>query len=150
MRHMPEAAFSEEVGEEHVVRVIPAIDQSISSCTHRTNGQHTKLYLTPKPYYTKPYYCAKPCCTNSRKLSCTISYYTNFGRPSSIAIDQVPSACYRKGQRRKDIDLTTYLWNDGEPHYLPGKQGGTWSKLLSTSWVLLPAIGYTEAVNECK
>ena len=38
MRHMPEAAFSEEVGEEHVVRVIPAIDQSISSCTHAPMG----------------------------------------------------------------------------------------------------------------
>ena len=98
----------ELVWEEHVVYLLPArnphqpchqrieIDPSIS-CTHRTNGHHTKPY------------CRKP---------------------SSTARDRVPSACYRKGKRGEDIDLTTGLWNNGEPHYLPGWQGGTSSKLL--------------------
>ena len=74
---------------------------------HHTNGHRTKPQST-KPYYTKP--------------SCRMS--------SSNSGDPVPSSCYRKGKRREDIDLTKGLWNNGEPHYLPGRRGGTSSKLL--------------------
>ena len=53
-------------------------------------------------------------------------------KPSSIARYPVPSACYRKSKRREDVDLTTGLRNNGEPHRLPGRGGGTSrsSKLL--------------------
>jgi hypothetical protein len=50
---------------------------------------------------------------------------TNSGYP-------VPSACPRKGKRRKNYDSSTGLRYNGEPHNLPdgrewGKGGGTWS-----------------------
>ena len=88
-----QASGSPEVSENHVFCVNTANDRNRSinnpcPCTHRTNGQRTKPYYTP--YRTKQY------CTDYRK-------------PSSIAKDQVPSACYRKGKRREDIDLTTGL-----------------------------------------
>ena len=35
--------------------------------------------------------------------------------------------------RVEDIDLTTDLWNNEEPHDLAGKGGGTWFKLLCAS-----------------
>ena len=96
-----------------------SIDQTLAFLApHRTNGHRTKPYCTTsqctKPYGTK--YCTKPYCTKSYRTKhytkpyCTKSY---FRKPSSnhasIARDQVPSACYRKGKRRKDIDLTTSL-----------------------------------------
>ena len=58
--------------------------------------------------------------------------------PSSNSKVPVSSAYHRKGKRRKDFDLATDLWNNGEPHYLPGIQEGTWSKLLSASTISLP------------
>ena len=62
--------------------------------------------------------------------SCTHHTNGHLTKPSSIARDPVPSACYRKGKRREDIDLTKGLRNNGEPHRLPGRRGGTLSKLL--------------------
>ena len=56
-------------------------------------------------------------------------YHTS--EASSTSKSPVPSPCYRKSKCREDNDLTAGLWNNGEPDYLPGKQGGTWSKLLS-------------------
>ena len=59
-------------------------------------------------------------------------HWTN---PTSNPRDSVPSACYRKGKRRKDIDLTKSLWDNGKPHYLQRKferkDGGTWSNLFT-------------------
>ena len=136
---------------EHVVCAIRiesiSIDQTLAFFAphrphprpHRTDGQRTKPYCTT-PHCTKSYrtksHRTEPYCTKSysRELS------SNQATPN--ASDQVPSACYRKGKRRENIDFTTGLRNNGEPHYLPGRRGGTSSKLNFTGWVIL-SIGYT-------
>jgi hypothetical protein len=56
-------------------------------------------------------------------------YRTN---PSTNSEYPVPSACPRKGKRRKNFHFTTGLRYNGEPHDLPagkgwGGGGGTWS-----------------------
>ena len=66
----------------------------------------------------------------------------------------VPSACYRKSKCRQNIDSTTGLRHNGEPHDLPAgkaweKGAGTWSKFWMWVWSHY-RVGQTWPVNGCQ